>query len=147
MPTTHQLNYVRNDVIEALKASGLAADTQAALADAIINCPDVQFIIEHADKPLVSYVDRYGGVVYDPTGIEVDCAHRGKGFDGIPGEGRRIGVSGNAIRITPDYVLHLVYLWESSDNYITPDGDLLDLEDTNDWYITLVADAEPALEW
>lgn len=146
MLTSHQRNYVRNDLIETLAKSDVDASEQVMLVDTVLAHPELQFIFSFADQPLVSYVDRYGGFVYDANGAEVASARRGEGFDGIPGDGHDFGVHGHAYRVTPHHVFHLVYDHESSDNYVTHDGDLLDLEDTNDWYIVLVADEEPALE-
>lgn len=147
MTRTHDQHVALRDAFdEAMRLSALPEKEREQLYAALLAVEHFQDIFADITEPYKSQTDRFGDFVYDPQGVAFDSVKRGGDFLHLSADQRRLHAGITTYRLTGRHVARIVFDNENDCCFITPDGEMLDLEDTNDWYFVIIEEAEDALE-
>lgn len=144
--TDDQRVALRGAFDEAMQTSPLPAKEREQLYAALLAQEHFHDIFEDITKPYMSHTDRFGDFVYDPQGVAFDSVKQGGDFLYLKADQRRLHADDRTYRLTGQHVARIVFDNENDCCFITPDGEMLDLEDTNDWYFVIIEEPESALE-
>lgn len=132
---------------EAFEHANVPAFELNAIYTAILTNPFFTDILADAGEPYKDQCDRFGDFVYDPQGVAFKSVQNRGDFLYLKADQRRLYAGEETYRLTGRHVLKIVFDNENDCCFITPDGEMMDLEDTNDWYFVIIEDVEAAIEW